>query len=155
MPSGAIASGLRDVVWPGRFQQIHPRVTLDGAHNPAAAARLAQTWRENHGERRATVILGLLKDKDMRGICEALLPIIGRILTVPVVSQRTATPQEICREFGQVAPRQECMAIRDLPAAIRIALGMERPILITGSLFLVGEALAYFEKSGPPEASAQ
>lgn len=151
----AVARGLRDVVWPGRFQQIHPKFILDGAHNPSAARRLAQTWRETYGERRATVILGILRDKDMRGICEGLLPIIGRILTVPIANPRAATPQEVCRTFGEVAPRQECMAIRHLPAAIRLAQGMERQVLITGSLFLVGEALAYFEKAAPPESSAQ
>jgi len=155
LPGDAVARGLRDVVWPGRFQQIHPKFILDGAHNPSAARRLAQTWRETHGERKATVILGMLRDKDMRGICEGLLPITGRILTVPMANPRSATSLEVCRAFGQVAPRQECMAIRDLPRAIRLAQGMERQVLITGSLFLVGEALAYFEKVVPPEASAQ
>ncbi len=151
----AIARGLREVVWPGRFQQIHPRFILDGAHNPAAARRLAETWRETHGGKRATLILGILRDKDVRGVCEALLPIAGRILAVPVANPRSSTPQEICKAIGQVAPRQECIAVRDLPAAIRIAQGMERQTLITGSLFLVGEALAHFERIAPPETSAQ
>lgn len=151
----AIARGLRDVVWPGRFQQIDPRFVLDGAHNPAAAQRLAETWREVHGEKRATLILGVLRDKDVRGICEALLPIAGRILAVPVQNPRSATSQEVCKAIGQVAPRQECIAVRDLTAAIRIARSMERRTLITGSLFLVGEALAHFEAQPPPTPSAQ
>ncbi len=155
LPDDAIQRGLREVVWPGRFHEVHPRFILDGAHNPAAAQRLAQTWRETHGEKRATLILGILRDKDVRGVCEALLPIAGRILAVPVANPRSATPQEICKAIGQVAPRQECIAVRDLPAAIRIAQSMERRTLITGSLFLVGEALAHFEAQPPPEASAQ
>jgi dihydrofolate synthase/folylpolyglutamate synthase len=155
LPDSAIAEGLRAVEWPGRFQQIHARFILDGAHNPAAAQRLAETWREVRGEKRATLILGILRDKDVRGICEQLLPIAGRILAVPVPNPRTSTPQEICRAIGKVAPRQECIAVRDLPAAIRIAQSMERCTLITGSLFLVGEALAYFEALPPPIPSAQ
>jgi dihydrofolate synthase/folylpolyglutamate synthase len=151
----AIAQGLRTLSWPGRFQQIHPRFILDGAHNPAAARRLAATWRETHGDKRATLILGILRDKDVRGICEALMPIAGRILAVPIQNPRTATPQEICKAIGQVAPRQECIAVRDLPAAIRIALSMERRTLITGSLFLAGEALAHFGQIDRPETSAQ
>lgn len=151
----AIRRGLRDVVWPGRFQQIDPRFVLDGAHNPAAARRLAETWREVHGEKRATLVLGIMRDKDVRGICEALLPIAGRILAVGVQNPRSATPQEICRAIGQVAPRQECIAVRDLPAAIRIARSMERRTLITGSLFLVGEALAHFAAQPAPTPSAQ
>jgi dihydrofolate synthase/folylpolyglutamate synthase len=151
----AMARGMRDVVWPGRFQQIHPRFVIDGAHNPAAARRLALTWREVYGDKRATLVLGILRDKDVRGVCEALLPIAGRILTVPVPNPRTSTPQEICKAIGQIAPKQECIAVRDLPAAIRIAQSMERRALITGSLFLAGEALAYFEAQPPPAPSAQ
>ncbi|MEZ0256767.1 MAG: folylpolyglutamate synthase/dihydrofolate synthase family protein [Chthoniobacter sp.] len=151
----AIARGLREVSWPGRFQQVRSRFIIDGAHNPAAARRLAQTWREVYGDKRASLILGILRDKDMRGIFEALLPIAGRILTVPVANPRSATPQEIAKVIGQVAPRQECIAVRDLPAAIRIAQSMERRTLITGSLFLAGEALAFFESQPAPEQSAQ
>ncbi len=107
-------------------------------------------WRE-----RASLILGILRDKDIRGICEALLPIAGRIMTVPVPNPRTATPLEVAKAIGQIAPRQECIAVRDLPAAIRFAQQDARKTLITGSLFLAGEALALFEAQPAPERSAQ
>jgi dihydrofolate synthase/folylpolyglutamate synthase len=155
VPEEAITRGLREVVWPGRFQQIHERFIIDGAHNPAAARRLALTWREVYGDKRASLILGILRDKDVRGICEALLPIAGRIMTVPVPNPRSSTPQEIAKAIGQIAPRQECIAVRDLPAAIRFAQGDARRTLITGSLFLAGEALALLEAQPPPERSAQ
>jgi dihydrofolate synthase/folylpolyglutamate synthase len=155
IPEAAFAQGLQTVEWPGRFQQMTERFILDGAHNPGAARRLAETWREVFGEKRATLILGILEDKDVLGVCAALLPIAGRILAVPVQSPRSATTQAICRAIGQIAPRQECIAVRDLPAAIRIASSMERRTLITGSLFLVGEALAHFQATPPPEISAQ
>jgi dihydrofolate synthase/folylpolyglutamate synthase len=155
VPEAAIRSGLREVKWPGRFQSITERFVLDGAHNPAAAERLAATWKAAYGEKRANLIVGILRDKDVQGICEALLPIAGRILAVPVQSPRSATPQEICKAIGRLAPRQECIAVRDLPGAIRIASSMERRTLITGSLFLVGEALAFFERSTRAERSEQ
>ena len=155
VPEEAIARGLREVSWPGRFQQIDARFTIDGAHNPAAAQRLSETWREIYGNQRAALILGILRDKDLQGICQALLPIAGRVLAVPVLNPRSATPQEICQAIGQIAPRQECIAVRDLPAAIRIAETMEKRTLITGSLFLAGEALAHFEHRALPERSAQ
>ncbi len=151
----AFAQGLRTVEWPGRFQQVTPRFVLDGAHNPASARRLAETWREIYGEKRATLILGILQDKDVAGICAELLPIAGRILAVPVQNPRSATAQEICRAVGQNAPRQECIAVRDLAAAIRIAASMGRRTLLTGSLFLVGEALAHFHAGEVREMSAQ
>lgn len=153
--AAAIAEGLRTVEWPGRFQRVTENFVLDGAHNPSSALRLAETWRETFGEKRATLVLGILRDKDIDGVCEALLPVAGRILAVPVQNPRSATTQEICRAIGRIAPRQECIAVRDLPAAIRIASSMERRTLITGSLFLVGEALAHFQAGPPPEPSAQ
>ncbi|MDR3401348.1 MAG: bifunctional folylpolyglutamate synthase/dihydrofolate synthase [Chthoniobacter sp.] len=151
----AITRGLREVVWPGRFQQIHERFIIDGAHNPAAARRLALTWREVYGEKRASLILGILRDKDVHGICEALMPIAGRIMTVPVQNPRSSTPHEIAKAIGKIAPRHECIAVRDLPAAIRFAKDDARRTLITGSLFLAGEALALFEAQPAPERSAQ
>jgi dihydrofolate synthase/folylpolyglutamate synthase len=81
--------------------------------------------------------------------------VAGRILAVPVQNPRSATSQDICRAIGQIAPRQECIAVRDLPAAIRIASSMERRTLVTGSLFLVGEALAHFQSTEPRESSTQ
>ena len=151
----AVVRGLRTVDWPGRFQEIAPGIVLDGAHNPASARRLAETWREIYGDKRATLILGVLQDKDVRGICEALLPVAGRVIALPVRNPRSATPQEICRALGEIAPRQECIAVRDLPAALRIAESMGRRTLIAGSLYLVGEALAHFQDAEMREVSAQ
>ncbi len=72
---GAIAHGLQNVHWPARFQRWDERTIIDGAHNPAGAEVLAQTWREQFGDERATIILAVLHDKDVTGICRALAPI--------------------------------------------------------------------------------
>lgn len=155
VPEEAVVRGLREVSWPGRFQLVQSKFIIDGAHNPAAARRLATTWREVYGDKRASLILGVLADKDLTGICEALLPIAGRILTVPVNNPRSATSKEVARAIAKLAPRLECIVVRDLPAAIRIAQSMERKTLITGSLFLAGEALAFLEAQPTPERSSQ
>ena len=73
----AIVRGLAAVEWPARFQKWDERTIIDGAHNPAAARVLAQTWREVFGDQKATLVLAVLSDKDLRGICEALAPIAG------------------------------------------------------------------------------
>jgi Folylpolyglutamate synthase len=51
----AIARGLSSVEWPARFQIWNERIVIDGAHNPAGARILAQTWREEFGNERATI----------------------------------------------------------------------------------------------------
>ncbi|MEP6669736.1 MAG: hypothetical protein ABJF10_11320 [Chthoniobacter sp.] len=137
------------------FLEIGERFVIDSADSPEAARNLAEKWRLKYGDKRASLILGILRDKDVRGICEALLPIAGRIMTVPVPNPRTATPLEVAKAIGQIAPRQECIAVRDLPAALRFAQADARKTLITGSLFLAGEALALFQAQPAPERSTQ
>ena len=71
--NAAIEQGLKEVVWPGRFQRINglagTTLILDGAHNEAAASRLVQTWRENYGKEQPVILLGILRDKDVAAIC--------------------------------------------------------------------------------------
>ncbi|MDQ3623293.1 MAG: Mur ligase family protein, partial [Verrucomicrobiota bacterium] len=139
---GAIVSGLKKVRWPGRFERIRPNIVLDGAHNPAAAKQLAQTWRDFYGDSPATLILGVLGDKDLRGICTELLPLAERVITVRVRSPRSSDPEALRAVVREVRPPCDCVAAADLEAALEIADRYSEPILIAGSLFLVGEASA-------------
>lgn len=127
------------------FQEIGERFIVDAAGDSESARLLTVAWRAKFGDKRATMILGMRGDCDTAGICAALLPIAGRILTVPIQNPDSATPQELCRAIALAAPRQESIAVRNLPAAIRIALSMERRTLITGSALLAREAILYLE----------
>ena len=145
----AITRGLAGVQWPGRFQRIGARIVLDGAHNPDAAARLAETWREEFGGEKATLILGAMRDKDVRAICAALRPIAARTIAVPVQNPRACTPLELC-EIAQGEPAAS------IAAALASAERHRERILIAGSLFLVGEVLAHLDPtSAAPERTAQ
>lgn len=150
----AIESGLRNVRWQGRFQRIGSGIVLDGAHNPAAAARLADTWREVFEHEKATIILGILRDKNIADICAALAPIAARFIATPVQNPRTSSTAEIC---AAIAPYHlQCVSAKNLPDALQLAQSQTSRILITGSLFLVGEALAHFgEADSAPEISSQ
>ena len=152
----SIEKGISEVVWPGRFQIIDRRYILDGAHNKAAAERLALTWKEIYGDARATVILGVLKDKDARAICAELLPIADAFIASPVRSSRSSTAQEMVEAIRAVNPATPCQLAENLSAALEIAKRRVRRILITGSLFLVGEAIAVLEGSpAAPEFTSQ
>ena len=105
LPAGAMERGLAEVHWPGRFERMGERYVLDGAHNPAAARQLASTWREIYGDEKATLILGALKDKDLAGICAALLPIASKVFAVPVPSARSSTASEVA-ENCRVVPAE-------------------------------------------------
>ncbi|MEI6278222.1 MAG: folylpolyglutamate synthase/dihydrofolate synthase family protein [Verrucomicrobiae bacterium] len=131
----AIPRGLREVSWPARFQQIGETLVVDGAHNPHAARALVKTWKETFGAARATVIFGALNDKDYAGMISLLSEIARSFFFVPVASPRSAD----VRTFSVPADRP-AKTFSNLSEAL-LAAG-DQPTLITGSLFLAGEALS-------------
>jgi dihydrofolate synthase/folylpolyglutamate synthase len=138
----AIAQGLARVDWPARFQRWNESIIIDGAHNLAGAKVLAQTWREIFEDQRATLILAVLEDKDVPGICGALAPISASVILPRIRSERALPPEELARTFFAIAPSLH----HSITASIGDALDQARlgpnPILLTGSLHFAGEALA-------------
>lgn len=151
----AIAKGLRDVEWPGRFHEVQKGLILDGAHNPAASRRLVETWKEVQGDKRATLIIGAAQDKDMSGIWDALRPIAARVILVPLQSPRSASPSDLEKVILSASPDMPCSPCETLEAALDTARTYSDPILVTGSLFLVGETLALLQQQPQPLVSTQ
>ena len=129
----AIAQGLRDVRWPGRFQMIGERFVVDGCHNPHAAEQLVLSWRDLFGREQADVIFGALGDKEYSAMLEILAPISREVLLVPIRSERAAAP-DILASACPVTHR----IFADVKEALEASHGKT---LVTGSLFLVGEVL--------------
>ena len=123
---------------------------LDGAHNPAAARVLVSAWREVFSDQRATLILAVLSDKDLRGICQALAPIADYILLPKIRSSRAADPKILARIFSNIIPALQHSITSSVVEAIDKARARTAPILITGSLHFAGEALAHLR--GQPAA---
>jgi dihydrofolate synthase/folylpolyglutamate synthase len=146
----AIARGLATVDWPGRFQRWDERTIIDGAHNPAAAYVLAQTWREVFGNQRATLVLAILSDKDFRGIYEALTPIADSVLLPKIRSERAALPEDIAHVISSITPSLPYAITPSVAQAFELARAKPNPILLTGSLHFAGEALAHLR--GEPAA---
>jgi len=144
----AVTRGLAAVEWPGRFQCWDKRTVIDGAHNPAAARILTQTWREIFGDERATMILAILSDKDLHGICEALAPIANSVLLPKIRSERAADPTELSKILVDLGCKSEIVS--SFVDAFDKAREQRDPILITGSLHFAGEALAHLQ--GEPAA---
>jgi dihydrofolate synthase/folylpolyglutamate synthase len=139
----SIARGLASVDWPARFQRWNDRIVIDGAHNPAAAHILAETWRETFSGQRATLILAVLNDKDLRGICEALAPIADSVLLPKIRSERATPPDELAQIFAAITRSLPSSITDSIPDALALACTKPNPILLTGSLHFAGEALAY------------
>jgi dihydrofolate synthase/folylpolyglutamate synthase len=146
----AIARGLLSVDWPARFQLWDERSVIDGAHNPAAARILTETWRETFGDQRATLILAILSDKDLRGICEALAPISDHVLLPKIRSERATDPSELAQILSAITPPLPYSITPSIGDAFVSAHARPNPILLTGSLHFAGEALAHLR--GEPTA---
>ncbi|PYJ17945.1 MAG: bifunctional folylpolyglutamate synthase/dihydrofolate synthase [Verrucomicrobia bacterium] len=146
----SIARGLASVDWPARFQHWNDRIVIDGAHNPAAAYVLAQTWRETFGDQRAMLILAIFSDKDLRGICEALAPISDYVFLPKIRSERAAPPDELAKVLSTITPSLPYSITESIGEALAFARSKPNPILITGSLHFAGEVLAHLR--GEPAA---
>jgi dihydrofolate synthase/folylpolyglutamate synthase len=149
--------GLSNVKWPGRFERFpatsdRPEVILDGAHNPHAAKVLAETWRQQFGERKATLLFSAVAAKDIAGILELLAPLAERIHLCPVDTPRATPTAELAAALPADAP--PVTEHPNFDAAVKAALAGKSPVLIAGSLFLVGEAKAWLE-GGEFQASMQ
>jgi dihydrofolate synthase/folylpolyglutamate synthase len=141
--SSAIAQGLSNIEWPARFQRWDERTIIDGAHNPAAVRALAETWREMFGDQRATLVLAVLSDKDLRRICEVLAPIASSVLLPKIRSERAAAPEELANVLANIAPRLSCSITPSVDEALTLARAKPNLILITGSLHFAGEVIAH------------
>ena len=143
----AIRTGLETVNWPGRLQLVTrpsgQNFLLDGAHNVAGAKVLRQALEKYFGGTRRILVLGVLQDKDWRQICETLAPLAMRISTVPVSSERTADVRKLaaaCRAVNSTAEIVACDSLREALGKI----ASDDFVVVTGSLYLVGEALESF-----------
>ena len=152
----AIVRGLAAIEWPARFQKWDERTIIDGAHNPAAARALAETWREVFGDQKATLVLAVLSDKDLRRICEALAPIVDSVILPKIRSERAAAPAELAKIFSIITPSLPHSISSTIGDALMLARATPNPILITGSLHFAGEVLAHLHgKSAAFEECAQ
>lgn len=139
-----IRSGLMSVHWPGRMQVVRPglgrAIVLDGAHNPAGAEILKAALQRHFPGILATLILGVLADKNWSAICRCLVPLAGRVRLVRVGSERTADPALLQNLAQQLNPYAEVRCSESVREALDYTAN-DPLVVVTGSLYLVGEAL--------------
>jgi dihydrofolate synthase/folylpolyglutamate synthase len=142
-----IRSGLDGLVFPGRMEivQEEPLVILDGAHNIHKMGALADTLVSRYADRSVTAIVGVLSTKDFNGMIERLAPVVSRwIATQPHVFGKPSTPpSEIVsciRNIDTKADVRSFDQVSDALESILSEVAKDDLIIVTGSLYLVGEA---------------
>jgi dihydrofolate synthase / folylpolyglutamate synthase len=142
---GVAPEGIEEARWPGRIEHVtpNPDTILDGAHNPAGAQALAKYLKRFYGHRKVWMIFGAMRDKDVEEVTEILFPVANELVfTAPTAPGNRALEPEKLRELagkGHVEPT--------IAASIDYVfknLSAEDVVVITGSLYLVGEARALF-----------
>jgi dihydrofolate synthase / folylpolyglutamate synthase len=157
VPDESIARGIATTVWPGRIEKIqsHPDIYLDGAHNPSAARELAHFVEESLKGKKIFLLYGALRDKAIDEVAGLLFPLAAEvILTAPATSRAISATQveEIAAHYAQ-----KSTTVADAEKAIEYALSKassDDVILVTGSLYLVGQLRHYLKEKKQTVAAA-
>src|SRR5579864_349785 len=138
----AIERGIATTRWPGRLDRVSesPEIILDGAHNPAGARALADYIAQFYAGRHVVLIYGAMRDKAVAEMTGILFPHANEVIATAPEQARAVDPETI-RQLSDNAPVRIAPRLADALALLREA-PVDHVIFITGSLFLVGEALA-------------
>lgn len=150
--SGDVKRGLASVRWAGRLQWIPgtPPLLLDGAHNPAGAAVLAEYLR-GRGGHRPVLLFGAMRDKDVSHMLSPLAGLVEAVILTRAPVQHAADPHELTQQVPEgMGPAAVCP---DPGAALERARALAGPggwVLVAGSLYLVGDILGRLESRHVP-----
>jgi dihydrofolate synthase/folylpolyglutamate synthase len=155
IPRAALLEGLATARWPGRFERCRsrPRLWWDCAHNPHGMEALVRSWRRAGLNPPAAIVLALSRDKEVDQILTPLTRLAGPgtvVLATRTKNERALDPAAIARAAR--AAGLETRVLVSLHEACETALAMaptpgareEAPVLLTGSVFAVGEAMAVY-----------
>ena len=130
---------------PGRFETLRkePLLLIDAAHNPQSAQVLAAEVEKRFPDRsgRPTLLIGVLADKDVHGVVEALAPLFDRIVCTASVSPRAISAWDLAEIVEKVAGVKP-QVIASIPAAIEALSGTD--VIAAGSITVAGQVKAAF-----------
>ncbi|SFQ49979.1 bifunctional tetrahydrofolate synthase/dihydrofolate synthase [Amycolatopsis rubida] len=156
----AVREAFAEVENPGRLERVRaaPAVLVDAAHNPMGARALATTITDEFNFRRLVAVVGVLADKDARGILDALEPVVSDIVVTRGSSPRSLPVEDLAELAASIFGEDRVLAEGDLETAIETAIGLveqnddpEEPlagggVLVTGSVVTAGDARTLFGK---------
>jgi dihydrofolate synthase/folylpolyglutamate synthase len=151
-----IAQGFSQVSWPGRLQILsrEPMVVADGAHNAYSMRKLVETIKKLFHCNRCFVIFGTSCDKDIPGMAGELKSLADTVIVTTSSHPRAASASTLTQEFTRLDIKVE--VIESVSKALSKALAVAQKtdlILVTGSLFVVAEAIDYIVKAGTADIS--
>jgi len=151
-----IAQGFSQVSWPGRLQILsrEPMVVVDGAHNGYSMRKLVEAIKNYFNCNRCFVIFGTSCDKDITGMAREVKALADTIIITSSSHPRAASTSTLTQEFTKLDMKVD--VIESVSKALSKALAVAQKtdlILVTGSLFVVAEAIDYVVKAGTADFS--
>lgn len=150
-----LAEGLALATSPGRLQLIgvEPTVLVDAAHNPHGARALAAAMQEYFDFDELAIVVAVLGDKDAHGIIAELAPVATRFHVTRSQSDRAIPVHDLVEIVAAVVGEDATLEFDDFASAIEGARewaseGEKRAVLVTGSITLIGEAIAMAQAGG-------
>ena len=136
---GSIRRALREIRLEGRMEYLRTDVPviLDGAHNPAAAARLAESLEFHHPETRFNFLITMLVAKDVEGFVRALSPVSGKLVVTELPGNENAAAAEDVLKLAR-GRFDSAEIVKDPRGAYERLLGYAEPACVCGSLYLLG-----------------
>lgn len=143
-----IQEGMASTDWPGRFQVLSqdPAIVLDSAHNRDSALKLRIALDDYFPGRMVTMVFGASSDKDVRGMFLELAPRVSRVILTQAKHPRSEDPlvlARLARAFGFDA--EVVLPVFQAMQRAMEQAGRDEVVLATGSLFVVGSALAAWD----------
>ena len=141
----AVVEGAGTASSPGRLEVLghRPLVVIDGAHNDEGFRVLSAALSEEFPAMRWTVVMGVLGDKDLEAMLGHLDGQVSRFIATAADSERAQPPGEVAKAARRVfGPDVEVGVQADVPSAVAAGLaatGTADALLVTGSLYVVGE----------------
>ncbi len=140
-----IKEGLKKVSWPGRLQKLGnlpggADLYIDGAHNPAAAAKLRDSIRLYFKGKRIIFIMGVLADKDFHEVLKETMPLGERLFTVKPDNPRALSAEELARAAEPYMEKTKA------EGSIREALGEADRASDSETIVLAFGSLSYLAK---------
>lgn len=143
----SIERGIGNTRWPGRFQVLRPgqgspEYVFDVAHNPAGAWALRSALTSYYADRPLTFVFGAMRDKAISEIAEILFPLAQRVIATRADNPRSATIEEIRQAAARTAIDIESTdSVAEALEAANNPASPNEVVVITGSIYIVGEAM--------------
>ncbi len=138
----SIAAGIHQTLWPARLERIASGGAdwiLDVAHNPAGAWALRAGLREALGDTPPhTLIFSCLRDKPVTEMAQILFPLFEQVIFAPIHSARATPLSDLLAAAESTGTRAR--AAESVDQALEWATAAAGPVVVSGSVYLVGEA---------------